>query len=148
MNLNNLTIKTAKEGLLKKEFSAVDLLNAHLDKIEKLNGQLNPFITISKASALEQAKHVDKLISERQDLPLLGIPIALKDIYLTKGIETTAGSNVLKGYIPQYDATVVKKLKDAGAVIIGKTNLDAWAHGSSGENSDFGPTKNPWNKEY
>ncbi|KKR25704.1 MAG: Glutamyl-tRNA(Gln) amidotransferase subunit A [Microgenomates group bacterium GW2011_GWC1_39_7b] len=148
MKFNNLTIKKAKEGLLKKEFSAVDLLNAHLDKIEKLNGQLNAFITICKASALEQAKHVDKLISERQDLPLLGIPIALKDIYLTKGIETTAGSNVLKGYIPQYDATVVKKLKDAGAVIIGKTNLDAWAHGSSGENSDFGPTKNPWNEDF
>lgn len=148
MNLNKLTIKKAKEGLLKKEFSAVELLNAHLDKIEKLNGKLNAFITVCKASALKQAERADKLISQSQDLPLLGIPIALKDIYSTKGIETTAGSNVLKGYIPSFDATVVKKLKDAGAVIIGKTNLDAWAHGSSGENSDFGPTKNPWNNEY
>ncbi len=148
MNLNNLTIKTAKAGLLKKEFSAVELLNAHLDKIEKLNGKLNAFITVCKASALEQAEHADKMISQGQDLPLLGIPIALKDIYTTKGIQTTAGSNVLKGYIPPFDATVVQKLKDSGAVIIGKTNLDAWAHGSSGENSDFGPTKNPWNEEY
>lgn len=148
MNLNNLTIKKAKEGLLKKEFSAVELLNAHLEQIKKLNGKLNAFITICKIKALEQAKQADKLISQSQDLPLLGIPIALKDIYSTKGIETTAGSNVLKGYIPSFDATVVKKLKDAGAVIIGKTNLDAWAHGSSGENSDFGSTKNPWNESY
>ncbi len=148
MNLNNLTVKKAKEGLLKKEFSAVELLNAHLEQIEKLNGKLNAFITVCKASALEQAEHADKMISQGQDLPLLGIPIALKDIYTTKGIQTTAGSNVLKGYIPPFDATVVQKLKDAGAVIIGKTNLDAWAHGSSGENSDFGPTKNPWNEEY
>lgn len=148
MNLNKLTIKKAKEGLLKKDFSAVELLNAHLEQIEKLNEKLNAFITICKIKALEQAEHADKLISQGQDLPLLGIPIALKDIYSTKGIETTAGSNVLKGYIPAFDATVTQKLKDAGAVIIGKTNLDAWAHGSSGENSDFGPTKNPWNNEY
>lgn len=148
MNLNNLTIKKAKEGLLNKDFSAVELLNAHLDRIEKENKSLNAFITVSKDIAKESAKRADKLISEGQDLPLLGIPIALKDIFSTKGIQTTAASNVLKGYIPPYNATVVDKLINAGAVIIGKTNMDAWAHGSSGENSDFGPTKNPWNKEY
>ncbi|MBI2025802.1 MAG: Asp-tRNA(Asn)/Glu-tRNA(Gln) amidotransferase subunit GatA, partial [Candidatus Levybacteria bacterium] len=148
MILNKLTIKQAKQGLLKKQFSAVELLNAHLEQIERLNGKLNAFITVCKSEALEQARHADKLISKGQELPLLGIPIALKDIYLTKDIQTTAGSNVLKGYIPQYDATVVKKLKEAGCVIIGKTNMDAWAHGSSGENSDFGPTKNPWNEDY
>ncbi|MEK7551726.1 MAG: Asp-tRNA(Asn)/Glu-tRNA(Gln) amidotransferase subunit GatA [Patescibacteria group bacterium] len=148
MNLNNLTIKTAKEGLLNKDFSAVELLNAHLDRIEKEDKDLNAFITVTKEIALESARKADKLISEGQDLPLLGIPIALKDIFSTKGIQTTAASNVLKGYIPPYNATVVDKLIDAGAVIIGKTNMDAWAHGSSGENSDFGPTKNPWNKEY
>ena len=148
MRLNNLTIKKAKEGLRKKEFSAVELLNTHLEQIEKKNNKLNAFITVCKSGALEYAKHADRLISDRQDLPLLGIPVALKDLYSTKGIKTTAGSKVLENYIPPYDATVVKKLKDAGAIIIGKTNLDAWAHGSSGENSDFGPTKNPWNKEF
>ncbi|MBI3985108.1 MAG: Asp-tRNA(Asn)/Glu-tRNA(Gln) amidotransferase subunit GatA [Candidatus Levybacteria bacterium] len=145
---NNLTIKKAREGLLKKDFSAVELLNAYLEQIERKNSELNAFITVCKSEALEQAKHADKLLSEGQDLPLLGIPIALKDIYSTKGIQTTAGSNVLKGYIPPFDATVVARLKEAGAVIIGKTNLDAWAHGSSGENSDFGPTKNPWNTDF
>lgn len=148
MNLNNLTIKKAKEGLLNKDFSAVELLNAHLDRIEKEDKDLNAFITVSKEIALESATRADKLISEEQDLPLLGIPIALKDIFSTKGIQTTAASNVLKGYIPPYNATVVDKLINAGAVIVGKTNMDAWAHGSSGENSDFGATKNPWNKEY
>ena len=97
---------------------------------------------------MESAKKADELIAGRQYLPLLGIPVALKDLFSTKGVRTTAASNVLKNYIPPYDATVVKKIKDAGAVIIGKTNLDAWAHGSSGENSDFGTTKNPWNKKY
>ncbi|PIR80367.1 MAG: Asp-tRNA(Asn)/Glu-tRNA(Gln) amidotransferase GatCAB subunit A [Candidatus Levybacteria bacterium CG10_big_fil_rev_8_21_14_0_10_35_13] len=148
MKPNNLTIKKAKEGLRKKEFSAVELLDACLERIEKKNSELNAFLNVCKSEALEQAKHADKLISEGQTLPLLGIPVALKDLFSTKGIKTTAGSKVLENYIPPYDATVVKKLKDAGAVVIGKTNLDAWAHGSSGENSDFEPAKNPWNTKY
>lgn len=148
MKSNNLTIKKAKEGLRKKEFSAVELLNAYLEQIEKKNKELNAFLTVCEKEALEQAQKADELIKNGQDLPLLGIPIALKDLFSTKGIRTTAGSRVLEDYIPPYDATVVRKLKDAGAVIIGKTNCDAWAHGSSGENSDFGPTKNPWNIEF
>lgn len=153
MKLNELTIKEALEGLKKKEFSSVDLTNACLSQIEKCNPVLNAFITVTKNEALQQAKKADALLSnvtieQLNNYPLLGIPIALKDLFSTKGIKTTAGSRVLENYIPPYDATVVKKLKDAGAVIIGKTNLDAWGHGSSGENSDFGSTKNPWNKAY
>ena len=148
MKLNQITIKEAKEGLGNRKFSSTELTKACLEQIKKYNKDLNAFVTIAEREALESAIKADKLISSKQDLPLLGIPIALKDLFSTKDIKTTAGSKVLKNYISQYDATVVKKLKDAGAVIIGKTNLDAWAHGSSGENSDFGPTKNPWKKEY
>jgi aspartyl-tRNA(Asn)/glutamyl-tRNA(Gln) amidotransferase subunit A len=146
MKLNFLTIKNAREGLKKKEFSSVNLVNACLEQIKQKD--LNAFITVCEKEALEQAEKADELIGDGQKLPLLGIPIAAKDIYCTKGIRTTASSKVLKNYIPQYDATAIKKLKEAGAIIIGKTNCDAWAHGSSGENSDFGPVKNPWNEEY
>src|SRR3989344_1324205 len=161
MKLNELTIKEAKNGLKAKKFSSVDLTTACLDQIKKYNKNINAFITIAEKEALDQAKTADKDLASPDTVrnlasqglaweakPLLGIPIALKDLFSTKGIETTTASNILKGYIPPYDATVVKKLKDAGAVIIGKTNMDAWAHGSSGENSDFEATKNPWNAEY
>jgi aspartyl-tRNA(Asn)/glutamyl-tRNA(Gln) amidotransferase subunit A len=146
MKLNNLTIKKARQGLKEKQFSSVDLLNACLEQIKSKN--LNAFITVCEKEALTQAKQADELIKAGQDLPLLGVPIAAKDIFSTKGVKTTASSKVLENYIPEYDATVITKLKNAGAIIIGKTNCDAWAHGSSGENSDFGPVKNPWNEEY
>ncbi len=146
MKLNFLTIKKAREGLRKKEFSSTDLVTACLNQIRK--NDLNTFITICDDQALEKARDDDRLIKDGQDLPLLGIPIAVKDIFCTKGIKTTASSMILDNYIPQYDATVIQRLKNAGAIIIGKTNCDAWAHGSSGENSDFGPTKNPWNEQY
>ncbi len=128
--------------------SSVELTKACLEQIKKHNGEINAFITVDAQGALEQAEKADKERAAGSTAPLLGIPIALKDIFLTKGLKTTAASKVLENYIPQYDATVTKKLKDAGVVILGKTNLDAWAHGSSGENSDFGKTLNPWNKEY
>lgn len=145
MELYQLTIKEALEGLKNKEFSSVDLVKSCLERIKKLNPQLNAFITVCEESAL---KDTESACLPSKDKPLAGIPIALKDLFSTKGIKTTAGSKVLEGYIPVYDATVVEKLKKAGAVIIGKTNLDAWGHGSSGENSDFGPTRNPWNLDY
>lgn len=149
--MNNLTIKQSLDKLSKKEISSVELTKSCLEQIKKHNPEINAFITVDEAGALEQAESADKLASQGEAWeakPLLGIPVAVKDIFLTKGLKTTAASKVLEDYIPQYDATVVKKLKDAGAVIVGKTNLDAWAHGSSGENSDFGKTLNPWNKEY
>jgi len=153
MKLNELTIKEAREGLKSKKFSSVELTTDCLEQIKKYNITLNVFITITEKEALEQAKKADKqlnngTIEQLNNCSLLGIPIALKDLFTTKAVKTTAASHVLKDYIPSYDATVVRKLKNAGAVIIGKTNLDAWGHGGSGENSDFGPTKNPWNKKY
>ncbi|MDP3888781.1 MAG: Asp-tRNA(Asn)/Glu-tRNA(Gln) amidotransferase subunit GatA [bacterium] len=153
MELSKLDIKSAKEGLEKKEFSAVELVTSCLEQIKKKDPGLNAFITICEQEALKQAEGVDKqfsnlAIEQLSNLPLLGIPIAIKDLFCTKGIRTTAGSKVLEDYVPVYDATVVERLKKAGAIIIGKTNMDAWGHGSSGENSDFGPTRNPWNPEY
>lgn len=148
MNLNQLTISEALEGLREKEFSSLEITKACLEQIKNHNGEINAFITVDEKGALAQAEKADSKRKNGNTTPLLGIPIALKDIFLTKGLKTTAASKVLDNYIPQYDATVVKKIKDAGAVILGKTNLDAWAHGSSGENSDFGKTLNPWNKEY
>lgn len=148
MNINNLTIKSALVNLRKKEFSSTELVKNCLEQIKKKDKKLNAFITVDEKGALIQAKEADKKIKDGVNIPLLGIPIALKDLFLTKGLRTTAGSKVLKDYIPQYDATVVKKFYEAGAIIIGKTNCDAWAHGSSGENSDFGPTKNPFDMDY
>ncbi len=148
MDLSTLTIKDTLKKLQAKEFSVVELTNAYLKRIETLDVNLNAFITVPRKEALEQAKEADQKIARGEKLPFLGIPIALKDIYVTEGIRTTAASKVLDNYIPQYDGTAVQKLKDAGAIIIGKTNCDAWAHGSSGENSDYGPSKNPYNMEY
>lgn len=150
--LNQLTIKEAREGLKKKKFSSVELTKACLEQIKKHNKKINAFITVAEKQALAQAEKSDEIISRQQSAldgkPLLGLPIGVKDIYCTKGIRTTAGTKVLEDYIPVYDATAVKRLKEAGAIILGKTNLDAWAHGSSGENSDFGVTKNPWDLEF
>lgn len=155
MELLKLTISQAQEGLTKKEFSSLELVKSCLGRIKRLDKTLNAFITVCEKETLLGAKNADEKIKKSEnrkrlfvDQPLLGIPIAVKDIYCTQGIKTTAGSRVLGNYIPVYDATTVRKLKNAGALIIGKTNLDAWAHGSSGENSDFGPTKNPWNLKY
>ncbi len=146
MKIRDLSITEIKQGLKERDFSSTELVNTYLKEIEKRNPQINAFITVCKKEALVQAEKADKLIKEDKDKPLLGIPIAIKDNFLTKGVKTTAASKVLGDYIPVYDATAVKKLKEAGAIVLGKTNMDAWAHGSSGETSDFGLTRNPWNK--
>lgn len=142
MKLNELTIIDALAGLRSKKFSSTELVQSCFDQIKKLEPTLNSFVTLSEKSAIEQSATVDL------SLPLAGIPIAIKDNYCTLGIRTTASSKLLDDYIAQYDATVISKLKAAGAIIIGKTNMDAWAHGSSTETSDYGSTKNPWNPQY
>ena len=144
MKLENLTIEKAHKGLIKKEFSAVEMTNFYLKKIKKENKKFNSFLTLTEKLALKQARKVDEKISQRQKIgPLEGIPIAIKDNMLVKDYKTTAGSKILENYNAVYDATVIKKLKKAGAIILGKTNLDEFAMGSSTENSAFGVTKNP-----
>lgn len=147
------TIGEIQEGLKKKEFSIVDLVDLQLSRIKKFDGKLNAYITVTKEQAYEQAKKLDKFISDSgekafNEKPLIGVTVSHKDLFLTEGVRTTAGSKVLDTYIPAYSATVVKKLGNAGCIMLGKLNCDAWAHGSSGENSDYGPTKNPWNTDY
>lgn len=139
-----MTIKQALQDLKSKKLSATELVSSYLDRIEKFDDKVNAFITVNKDEALEKAKQIE---NNPKCLPLEGIPIALKDLYLTKNVKTTAAARLLENHIGQYNATVVQKLENAGAIIIGKLNQDAWAHGASGENSDFGPTKNPWNFE-
>jgi len=116
-----------------------------LTNAERLNPTLNSFLSIEKESALERALELDN--SNDDDLPVKGLAIAVKDNICTKGLQTTCGSNILGNYIAQYDAAAVEKLKNAGAVIIGKANMDEFAMGSSNESSAFGPVKNPWDIE-
>jgi aspartyl-tRNA(Asn)/glutamyl-tRNA(Gln) amidotransferase subunit A len=149
MSSNNLTIKSILEGYKNKSFSVTEIVKHYLEQIKNNDSDLNSFITLNSQQALDDAEKKDKLLMTKGITePLFGIPLGFKDIYLTKGIRTTAASKVLEDYVPVYNSTAVQKLTDSGAIIIGKTNCDAWAHGSSGENSDFGPTKNPWNRDY
>ncbi len=148
-NLNELTVVEALKDLKKGDISSTDLTVACLDQIEKFDPKIKAFLRVTKDIAMERAKEADNLISEKgekafEDKPLLGIPYAAKDNYSTKNIETTAASKILEGYEPPFDATAIQKLNDAGAVLLGKTNLDALAHGSSTETSDYGTTFNPW----
>ena len=148
------TIEKNQKLLLEKKASMRELVDAYLKTIQKYDGVLNSFITVNNEISLKKADLVDKLLSKNDKvsilskLPLLGTVVSYKDLFLTKGIRTTAASKVLESFVPQYSATVVDKLENAGCINIGKTNCDAWAHGSSGENSDYGVTKNPWGVEY
>ena len=125
--------------------TSVELTQAHLDQITAVDSQVKAFLHVDKEGALAQAKAVDEKRKKGEKLsPLAGIPLALKDVLAQRGVPTTAGSKILQGWRPPYDSTVVTKLKDAGVVILGKTNMDEFAMGSSTENSGYGPTFNPW----
>ncbi len=144
MTIHTLSISETLKGLSAKSFSSVEATKECLNASHKHNPKLNAFVTICENEALKQAFRADELRAQGQEFPLLGIPIVVKDNFCTIGIRTTASSKMLDKFIPPYDATVIQRLKNAGAVIIGKTNMDAWAHGSSTETSDYGSSRNPW----
>jgi aspartyl-tRNA(Asn)/glutamyl-tRNA(Gln) amidotransferase subunit A len=148
MQLHELSISSARKLLLDREISSLDLTQALLARIDKFDENIGAFITVDKDLAVVQAKKADMDIASNNVRSLTGIPIALKDLLCTKGVKTTCGSQILDGFIPQYDGTVVTKLKESGAIIIGKTNLDEFAMGSSTENSSYKITRNPWNSDY
>lgn len=144
MELNRLNITEARIKLDSGEITARELTEACLAQIVKTNERLNAVLTVCSNEALLEADYADTRLKKGEKLPLLGIPYLCKDNIMTKGVRTTAASKILETYIAPYDATVIKKLKEAGAILLGKTNLDEFAHGASTENSAYGPTKNPW----
>jgi len=144
VKLNQLCIAEAQRGLRRKHFSAVDLTKACLDRIGVVNERLNACLTVDHHAALDAARLADERLAEGDRAALLGIPFLVKDNILVKGLRATAGSRMLENYVASYDATVVAKLTTAGAILLGKTNLDEFAHGASTEFSAFGPTKNPY----
>lgn len=139
------SIRELHTQLIKKERSAVEITKEALERIEKLEPKLHSFLLVTADRALEQARQVDAKIAAGEEIGMLaGIPIAIKDNLCTQGIPTTCGSRILENYIPPYESTVTQKLAEAGAVMVGKTNLDEFAMGGSTENSAFQPTANPW----
>lgn len=138
------TIAQARQELDKGSVSSLELTRACLARIKEIDPELHACLSVDERGALAAAAEADERLQNGERGPLLGIPYLAKDILMTKGLRTTAASKILENYIAPYDATVIKKLKEAGAVMLGKTNLDEFAHGSSTENSAFGPTKNPW----
>ena len=146
--MHNKTVSELKKAIEKKEVSSLELTNHFLTRIKNMDPELNSFITLTEEHAIDKAKMIDKEISKGVLRPLSGIPLAQKDIFCTKNIKTTCGSKMLDNFISPYDATVVEKLNDAGMVVVGKTNMDEFAMGSSNETSFFGDVKNPWNKNY
>jgi aspartyl-tRNA(Asn)/glutamyl-tRNA(Gln) amidotransferase subunit A len=148
MNISALTLSEAHQRLRNHEFSSQDLTEAILRRIDETDTKIHAYITLCRDTALEQAQAADRRLHKATSIdPVLGIPIAIKDNFLTDGVRTTCASRMLGNFIPPYDATVIARLRFAGSVFAGKTNLDEFAMGSSTENSAFVPTSNPWNLE-
>ena len=149
MELSSLSIREIHRLITKKEISTQELVERYLKKIEKENPEINAFLEVFKEESIKQAQEIDRKIQKGEEISILeGIPVAIKDNILVADKRCTAGSKILENYIAPYDATVVKKLKEKGAIIVGKTNLDEFAIGSSGEFSAYGVTRNPKNLEY
>lgn len=147
MELTQLSIMETAEKLRKKEFSVTELATAYLNRIEKLNDTLGAYITVCGDVAMEQAEMAQKKLDAGDNSLLAGIPMALKDNIVTRGILTSCASKMLSNFIPPYDATVAKKLQNSGSVLLGKLNMDEFAMGSSNENSWYKPVRNPWDLE-
>ena len=144
MDLTSLTIDAARSVVQQRRTSARALAEAHYARIQKEDGQVGAFLTLSKERALKQADRIDRMAAEGKPLPALGgVPVGIKDVLVTRGVRTTAGSKILANYIPPYDCTAVARMEAAGAVVLGKMNCDEFAMGSSNENSAFHPVRNP-----
>lgn len=146
MNIRDLTALELGVKIRSGEITSRQATEAYLDAIDEKDGAVNAYITVLREEALARADEVQKKIEagEYKDSPLAGVPVAIKDNMCTKGVRTTAASNILNNFVPPYDATVIEKLEAAGAVILGKVNMDEFAMGGSTETSFFGPTGNPW----
>lgn len=145
MDIVGLTIEKLHQAIKNKETTVTEICNSTFERIEKLNPTLNAFLTVTKEKALEQAKNLDNSLKSTLELPpLFGVTVAIKDNMCTEGVRTTCGSKILENFVPPYSSTAVSKLEKAGAIIVGKTNCDEFAMGSSNENSAYGAARNPW----